>query len=125
MTCYEAYTRKEPGSSDRLMLAVREFASTKVYHLESDFKDFGSTETADDWAQDVSLKVWRQLEGYPRTAGGRIAVHRMAAKRCTGRLHWIVLGSRIGCIPHRPLMEKNGQSKLRCYRRVRRPSRRA
>ena len=58
---YERYQRREPGSMDFLLTKVREFAYMKVYHLEYDFRKFGSAETADDWAQDVTLKVWRSL----------------------------------------------------------------
>jgi RNA polymerase sigma-70 factor (ECF subfamily) len=32
--------------------------------LEYDFKKFGSAETADDWAQDVFISVWRNLEKF-------------------------------------------------------------
>ena len=67
MTSYKAYKRKEPGSADELMKAVRAFAYTKVYHLEHDFKEFGSAETADDWAQDVCVNVWSNLDKFVGT----------------------------------------------------------
>ena len=42
MAAYEAYQRREPASMDKLLAAVRKFAYMKLYHLEHDFKDFGS-----------------------------------------------------------------------------------
>ncbi len=50
---------------DLLMKLVLKFAFTKVSHLEHEhsFKDFGTAETADDWAQDVTIKVWQGLTG--------------------------------------------------------------
>lgn len=67
MTAYEGYQRREPGSADRLMEQVRKFAYTKVYHLEHDFENFGSSQTADDWAQNVSLAVWKGLDKFQGT----------------------------------------------------------
>jgi len=65
---YDSYTRREAGSLDRLMVQVRKFAFTKVSHLEHEhsFKEFGTAETADDWAQEVSIKVWQGLTGTGR-----------------------------------------------------------
>lgn len=61
MSAYEAYQRREPASMDKLLMVVRKFAYMKLYHLEHDFKDFGSAETVDDWTQDVSIRVWQSL----------------------------------------------------------------
>jgi len=63
ISAYEAYVRQEPGSMDRVLKLVNEFALLKLIHLEHepDFKQFGSAETADDWAQEVSIKVWQEL----------------------------------------------------------------
>jgi DNA-directed RNA polymerase specialized sigma24 family protein len=62
MAAYEAYQRREPASMDKLLLLVRKFVYLKLYHLEYDFKDFGSAETVDDWTQDVTIKVWQELK---------------------------------------------------------------
>lgn len=61
ISAYEAYQRQEPGSMDALLLLVRSFIYMKLYHLEHDFKDFGSAETVDDWTQDALLRVWQDL----------------------------------------------------------------
>jgi len=62
MNAYKAYRGREPASMDRLLECVRKFAYMKLYHLEHDFKGFGSAETADDWAQDVAIKVLHDLD---------------------------------------------------------------
>jgi hypothetical protein len=51
-TAYQEYLEKRPGSLDRLVEIVRKFAYMKVYHLEYEFRNMGSAETADDWALD-------------------------------------------------------------------------
>lgn len=66
-TAYEKHLRKEPGSTDGLFRVVRDYAYNKVYGLEIDFKEMGSSSTADDWAQDVALKVWEGLQLRERT----------------------------------------------------------
>jgi len=86
MSAFEAYQRREPCSMDNLLQVVRGFAYTKLYHLEHDFKDFGSAETVDDWAQDVVIKVWQALdkgrfEGTP--AEFYSWVHKIAFNRST------------------------------------------
>jgi hypothetical protein len=60
---YESFMRREPGSMDRVLKLVNEFALVKLIYLEHvpDFRQFGSAETADDWAQEVSIKVWQEL----------------------------------------------------------------
>jgi RNA polymerase sigma factor (sigma-70 family) len=79
---YAAYKAKEPGGADELMLAVRALAYTKVYHLEYDFKTFGSAETADDWAQDVCISVWSGLDKFKGTSANFYAwVHRIAFRK--------------------------------------------
>jgi RNA polymerase sigma factor (sigma-70 family) len=64
MAAFTAYKNGEPNSVNRLISLVREFAYTKVYHLEYNFKDTGSAETADDWAQEVAIKVWENLSNF-------------------------------------------------------------
>lgn len=84
IVAYEAYKRKEPGSSDNLMLTVRNFAYTKVYHLEFEFKDLGTSETADDWAQEVVLRVWQGLNKFHGTSEMFYSwVHKIAFNQAT------------------------------------------
>lgn len=86
ISAYEAYSRREPGSMDALMEKVREFAYMKVYHLEYDFRTFGSAETADDWAQEITLKVWLALEqgNFKGTGASFYAwVHKIAFNQAT------------------------------------------
>ena len=70
LAAYEAYQRREPNSLNALVTVSREFVYRKLYnHIESKFRDIGTAETADDWAQDVVIKIWQQLtEGYEGTA---------------------------------------------------------
>ncbi|MGA7524635.1 MAG: hypothetical protein WBW84_19450 [Acidobacteriaceae bacterium] len=67
IAAYEAYQRKEALSGERLMGLVRDFAYRKVYHLEYNFAGMGTAQTADDWAQDVALKIWTVLPRIPET----------------------------------------------------------
>lgn len=86
IAAYEAYLRQEPMSLDNLLRAVTKFAYTKVYHLEYDFKDFGSYETADDWAQDVAVKVWIALKNGKFEGNGENFyswIHKIAFNRAT------------------------------------------
>ena len=61
-------------------------------HLEYEhnFKEFGTAETADDWAQEVSIKVWQGLTGAGNTeifqgtgADFYSWVHKIAFNRAT------------------------------------------
>lgn len=61
MAAYEEYAADAPGAMDRLLELVRKFAYSKVYHLEKEFRTIGTSETADDWAQDMTLKIWQLL----------------------------------------------------------------
>jgi hypothetical protein len=65
VAAYESYLRGEPLSTERLMGLVIKFAYRKVYHLEYEFKDMGTAQTADDWSQEVALKVWEALPRLP------------------------------------------------------------
>lgn len=67
MDAYESYQRGEKDGLDILLTRVREFVYSKVYHLEHEFRDTGSAETADDWAQDVLLDVWQALPSFNDT----------------------------------------------------------
>jgi DNA-directed RNA polymerase specialized sigma24 family protein len=86
IAAYEAYERREPGSMDRLMQLVTKFVHTKISHMEYEpaFKGFGTAETADDWAQEVTIKVWQKLTGTGRKqfqgdgAGFYAYVHKIA-----------------------------------------------
>jgi RNA polymerase sigma factor (sigma-70 family) len=95
MSAYEAYTRKEPGSLDLLLDLVRKFAYTKAYHLEYDFKKFGSAETADDWAQDITIKVWQGLEKFEGSSELFYSwVHKIAFNKATDAFNSLSEGKR-------------------------------
>lgn len=60
----EAYKnyKKEPIKYENVFWTeVNEFAKVKLYHLEVEFAKMGSANTVDDWAQDVTIKVWMAL----------------------------------------------------------------
>jgi RNA polymerase sigma factor (sigma-70 family) len=79
VAAYESYQRKEPGSADYLMALVRDFAYTKVVHLDY---EFNSADSADDWAQDVALIVWERLATYEGDPESFYAwVHKIAFNR--------------------------------------------
>lgn len=59
VAAYETYQRSEAGSADHLMALVREFAFTKLQYLDYEFSS--GVESAEDWAQDVTLDVWSAL----------------------------------------------------------------
>jgi Sigma-70 region 2 len=43
---------------------VFKFARLKLLSLEYDFRDFGTAETVDDWAQEVTITVWQKLHTF-------------------------------------------------------------
>jgi DNA-directed RNA polymerase specialized sigma24 family protein len=57
----------------------------KLYHLEFEFKNFGSAETVDDWAKDVVINVWQNLEKKTFATPGDFYswVHKIAFNRST------------------------------------------
>jgi hypothetical protein len=61
ITAWESYKKLQPGGTDRLFMAVREFAYSKHYDLETKFKNFGTAETADDFAQRTVADILRDL----------------------------------------------------------------
>jgi DNA-directed RNA polymerase specialized sigma24 family protein len=78
IAAYEAYQRGEPRSFDVLLQKVQKFATSKLIHLEHDFVDFGTAENADDWAQEVTIKVWQGMN-VTRTSESFYAwVHKIA-----------------------------------------------
>jgi RNA polymerase sigma factor (sigma-70 family) len=84
MAAHVSYKNGEAGSADHLLGLVRQFAYLKVYHLEFDFKGFGSVETADDWAQEIVIKVWRGLDERERSSESFYAwVHKIAFNQAT------------------------------------------
>lgn len=86
MRAFEDYKQGKSGSMDTLLQIVRKFAFTKVSHLEyeRDFEEFGSAETADDWAQDVTIKVWQMLETFHGTAAQFYSwTHKIAFNQAT------------------------------------------
>lgn len=62
----EAYARYKDGvgSVTRLLALVKDFAYKKLYYLEREFKSFGTSQTVDDWAQDVVVSVWQGLDKF-------------------------------------------------------------
>lgn len=62
MEAYQAYNEGKAGAMEKLMGLVRDFAYKKVYRLEIDFCDYGTAETADDWAQNICLDVMMGLQ---------------------------------------------------------------
>lgn len=75
MAAYEAYERREPGSMNALVSVCREFAHTKLRHLEYDLKATGHDgEDISDWSQEVSINVWQVLRDgkfTPDTSNGQ------------------------------------------------------
>lgn len=116
MNAYEAYVRKEPRSMDHLLKLVNEFAFLKVRHLEHDFKDFGSAETADDWAQEVSIKVWQNLEQFANNPASTPAsfyswVHKIAFNQATDAFNLLYEERRIKVDLTVPVRDDYGRKK--------------
>jgi len=59
---FTAYQEQQPGGLDLLLTLVRTFAYNKLYYIEYEFKNFGTAETVDDWAQNIVIDVWQQLD---------------------------------------------------------------
>ena len=91
MSAYEAYQRKEPRSLDKLIALVRDFAYSKVIHLEHEFADHGTAETADDWAQEISFNAWRALDrGFSGNAESFYSwLHKIAFNQATDAFHYL------------------------------------
>ena len=92
MSAYEAYERREPNSMDKLLELVRKFAYMKLCHLEFDFKGFGTAETVDDWAQDVVINVWQNLEKktFKTPALFYSWVHKIAFNQATDSFNYLI-----------------------------------
>lgn len=65
INAYRAYTAKEPSSLDHLLEVVRKFALHKLATVGREFRE--TAETAEDHAQEISIKVWQGI-GEPRSA---------------------------------------------------------
>lgn len=88
IAAYEAMVHQEPGSGDKLLLLVQKFIYSKVYHLEYEFAKFGSAETADDWAQEATIEVWKGLHRFMNNPKSTPAlfyswVHKIAFNKAT------------------------------------------
>src|ERR1035441_6723550 len=55
---------KSDENTNALFSQVLKFAKGKLYRLELDFSDFGTAETADDFAQDATIKVLENLHAF-------------------------------------------------------------
>lgn len=105
---YTAHQRQVPGSLERLLDEVRKFAYTKVYHLEVDFKNIGTSETADDWAQEVTIKVWQGLNDFNGTPELFYSwVHKIAFNQATEAFGYLKKESELKV----PLMVKSSDDK--------------
>lgn len=78
IAAYENYAR-DPRTINDLFQQVTKFAFTKVRHLEHEFRTLGSSETADDWAQNIALIVWKEL---PKFRGDAEAFYPWVHKIC-------------------------------------------
>jgi RNA polymerase sigma factor (sigma-70 family) len=67
VSAYENYKRKEPGSADHLMVLVRDFAYSKLRRLDFDLSS--GAEDADDFAQDVVMAVWSNIDNHRGETG--------------------------------------------------------
>jgi RNA polymerase sigma factor (sigma-70 family) len=81
VSAYEKYKRKEPGSGDHLMVLVRDFAYSKLRRLDFDLSS--GAEDADDFAQDVVMAVWSNIDNHRGETGESFYswVHRIAFNR--------------------------------------------
>jgi hypothetical protein len=59
---YRCYADDPERYADGLFGAVIDFATRKLYPLEYEFKDHGTTETVDDFAQEVAIEVWSTID---------------------------------------------------------------
>ena len=86
---YCAFAENPTGATERaLFKEVIAFARRKLIRLEWEFKGFGTDETFDDWAQEVTIDVWKGLtkfSGEPTSFHGW--VHKITyLKRTNARL---------------------------------------
>ena len=69
---------KSEATTNALFSQVLKFAKGKLYRLELDFADFGTAETADDFAQDATIKVLENLHTFSGKASSFYPwVHRL------------------------------------------------
>ncbi|HEX3659953.1 MAG TPA: hypothetical protein VHU89_00880 [Acidobacteriaceae bacterium] len=67
MEAYRLYTENPERYADDLFRAVLDFATKKLYPLEYEFKDRGTAETVDDFAQEVAIEVWTTMGSRKRS----------------------------------------------------------
>jgi DNA-directed RNA polymerase specialized sigma24 family protein len=61
---WNSYERKAKSSHNRLLDIVNRYIYDKTVRLEMDFKKLGSAETADDFAQDATIRVWESIPDF-------------------------------------------------------------
>lgn len=67
MEAWRLYSEDPVRHERDLCLAVLEFARKKLYSLEYEFRDRGTAETVDDFAQEVAIEVWETMGGRKRS----------------------------------------------------------
>jgi len=61
METYRRYAENPAQHEEELYQTVLNFAFAKLYPLEIEFKSTGTTDTCDDHAQEVVIKVWQDI----------------------------------------------------------------
>jgi RNA polymerase sigma factor (sigma-70 family) len=59
---YDNYVDNPAQHENAFWKAILEFAKLKLYYLELEFSKIGTDVTADDFAQEVAIAVWKGLE---------------------------------------------------------------
>ncbi len=57
------------GKAAHFIAAIRSFMYSKAYRTELEFSNFGSHDTADDAAQEATLKAWRYFPTFKGSTG--------------------------------------------------------
>jgi DNA-directed RNA polymerase specialized sigma24 family protein len=109
IAAYEAYQREEPGSMDILLQSVRKFATSKLIHLEHDFAEFGTAENTDDWAQEVTIKVWRGMDTTRTPSSFYAWVHKIAFNQASASFNNLVEEQDVHASLTKPIRDKNGE----------------
>jgi DNA-directed RNA polymerase specialized sigma24 family protein len=64
LNAYKLYKANLNENESQFWLAVLEFAKIKLYFLELEFSNVGSSSTVDDYSQEVALSVWSNLPSF-------------------------------------------------------------
>lgn len=64
IAAYDNYVADSVANETAFWNAVLDFARMKIYYLELEFSSVGTTNTVDDYAQEVALAVWTGLETF-------------------------------------------------------------